>query len=113
MTAAGAGQPEVAPAEQVLDDEKVLVDEDRFNRVAGVQARQVLDYVARQIVDAPDEVRVESEEVRGQVRFSLHVSPEDRGKVIGRRGRVIGSIRTLVRAAGSREGIETSVEIPD
>ncbi len=50
---------------------------------------------------------------RGDVRLSLHVAPDDMGKVIGRRGRVAQAIRTVVRAAGAREGVEVSVDIVD
>jgi predicted RNA-binding protein YlqC (UPF0109 family) len=73
----------------------------------------VLDYVARQIVDEPDKVRIEVEEGSGGVTLRLHVAPDDMGKVIGKRGRVAQSLRTLVRAAGAREGIGVSVDIVD
>jgi hypothetical protein len=73
----------------------------------------VLDYVARQIVDAPDSVRVEVEDGPAGVVLRLHVAPEDMGKVIGKRGRVAQSIRTIVRAAGAREGIGVIVDIVD
>jgi predicted RNA-binding protein YlqC (UPF0109 family) len=73
----------------------------------------VLDYVARQIVDAPDAVRIEVEDGSGGVVLRLHVAPDDMGKVIGKRGRVAQSIRTIVRAAGAREGIGVSVDIVD
>jgi predicted RNA-binding protein YlqC (UPF0109 family) len=87
---------------------------DDYNRVNGAMARAVLDYLARSIVDDPDSVVVGLDEGhRGEVRLSLHVAPEDMGKVIGRRGRVAQAIRTLVRAAGAREGVEVSVDIVD
>jgi predicted RNA-binding protein YlqC (UPF0109 family) len=73
----------------------------------------VLDYLAKQIVDAPDSVRIEVEDGPGGVVLRLHVAPDDMGKVIGKRGRVAQSIRTLVRAAGAREGIGVSVDIVD
>ena len=73
----------------------------------------VLDYVARQIVDEPDKVRIEVEEGSAGVTLRLHVAPDDMGKVIGKRGRVAQSLRTLVRAAGAREGIGVSVDIVD
>ena len=51
---------------------------------------------------------------RGQrVRFRIHVAPEDMGRVIGRRGRVAQAIRTVVAAAGARDGVQTSVDIVD
>ena len=73
----------------------------------------VLDYLAKQIVDEPDAVRIEVEDGPSGVILRLHVAPEDMGKVIGKRGRVAQSIRTLVRAAGAREGIGVSVDIVD
>ena len=73
----------------------------------------VLDYVTRQIVDEPDAVRIEVEDASGGVILHLHVAPDDMGKVIGKRGRVAQSLRTLVRAAGAREGIGVSVDIVD
>jgi predicted RNA-binding protein YlqC (UPF0109 family) len=87
---------------------------DDFNRVKGGMARAVLEYLARSIVDDPDGVVIDLEERRrGDVRLALHVSADDMGKVIGRRGRVAQAIRTLVRAAGAREGVDVSVDIID
>ncbi len=79
----------------------------------GALAVGVLEYLATQIVDDPGAVRVEVEEGRGGVTLRLHVAPDDMGKVIGKRGRVAQSIRTLVRAAGAREGIGVNVDIVD
>jgi uncharacterized protein len=84
------------------------------DRVRGDMARNVLEYVAKSIVDEPDSVVIEVEEGRrGDVRLSLRVSPDDMGKVIGRRGRVAQAIRAVVRAAGAREGLEVGVDIVD
>jgi predicted RNA-binding protein YlqC (UPF0109 family) len=87
---------------------------DDYNRVNGAMARAVLDYLAKSIVDEPEGVVVDLDEGRrGDVRLSLHVAPGDMGKVIGRRGRVAQAIRTMVRAAGAREGVEVTVDIVD
>lgn len=74
--------------------------------------KEVLEYVARAIVDEPDAVQV-TEEVEGErsVVLRLRVAPDDMGKVIGKRGRTVRAIRSLVRAAGSREGVNPLVEI--
>jgi len=72
-------------------------------------AAKVLEYLATQIVDSPDAVEVE---VDGST-LRLHVAPDDMGKVIGRRGRVAQAIRTVVRAAGAKDGAEVSVDIVD
>jgi predicted RNA-binding protein YlqC (UPF0109 family) len=79
---------------------------------AGI-SRDVLDYVARAIVDEPDAVEIEVEERRSGVELRLHVAPDDMGKIIGRRGRVAQAIRTVVRAAGAKEGVDASVDIVD
>ena len=97
--------------EAELEDEDE--PEDDFNRITGAIPRNVLEYVAKSIVDEPEAVMVEPSERRGGVMLSLHVAPDDMGKVIGRRGRVAQAIRTVVRAAGAREGIDASVDIVD
>jgi predicted RNA-binding protein YlqC (UPF0109 family) len=83
------------------------------NRVVGAIPRGVLEFVARSIVDEPEEVLVEVDERETRVDLRLFVAPSDMGKIIGRRGRVAGAIRVLVRAAGAREGVDASVEIVD
>ena len=94
-----------------LDDDDDV--EDNFNRVVGAVPKAVLEYVARSIVDEPDSVSIDTDERRNGIMLSLHVSPDDMGKVIGRRGRVAQAIRTVVRAAGAKEGVEASVDIVD
>jgi uncharacterized protein len=73
--------------------------------------KEVLDYVARHLVDDPDAVEVTEEEGDRSVVLRLKVAPEDMGKVIGKRGRTVRAIRSLVRAAASRRGLSTMVEI--
>jgi predicted RNA-binding protein YlqC (UPF0109 family) len=94
-----------------FDDE--VEDEVDGNRVVGGLSAGVLDYLARSIVDEEDAVDIEVEEGRRSVMLRLHVSPSDMGRVIGRRGRVAQAIRTVVRAAGAREGVDASVDIVD
>ena len=73
----------------------------------------VLTYLARSLSDEPDSVVVETEQRRGSVVLRVHVAPEDMGRVIGRRGRTAQAIRTLVGAAGARDGTQVSVDIVD
>jgi predicted RNA-binding protein YlqC (UPF0109 family) len=87
---------------------------DDVNRVVGAVPLRVLEYLAKSIVEEPDAVTVEVEEGRrNSVNLRLHVSPSDMGRVIGRRGRVAQAIRTVVRAAGAREGVDAQVDIVD
>lgn len=78
-----------------------------------LRAEDTLDFVARQLVDYPDDVRVEvSEDDRG-VTLHLIVHDDDIGKVIGRRGRTAKALRTLMQAAGSLDDVNVHVEIED
>ena len=80
---------------------------------SGGTAQAVLEYVVRHIVDDPDSIRVEVEERRRGLELHLNVAPDDMGKVIGRRGRVAQAMRTVVRAAGAKDGVEVNVAIDD
>ncbi|MGH8996834.1 MAG: KH domain-containing protein [Acidimicrobiales bacterium] len=73
----------------------------------------VLTYLARSLSDEPDSVVVDTEHRRDSVVLRVHVAPEDMGRVIGRRGRTAQAIRTLVGAAGARDGTQVSVDIVD
>jgi len=73
----------------------------------------VLTYLARSLSNDPDAVVIDTEERRNGVRLSLHVAPEDMGRVIGRRGRTAQAIRTLVNVAGAKDGAQASVDIVD
>jgi uncharacterized protein len=74
---------------------------------------ELLAYLARELVDEPDAVRVETEERDDALVLVLHVAPDDVGKVIGRGGRIARALRTVVRASAVREGRRVLVEIAD
>ena len=95
------------------DDEDIEIGAEG-NRIVGGIPKGVLEYVARNIVDDPDGVFIETSERRaGEVELRLHVSPSDMGKVIGRRGRVAQALRQVVAAAGTKEGVRASLDIVD
>jgi uncharacterized protein len=72
----------------------------------------VLEYIAKSLVDNPDEVSItEVEEDEGEIVLELRVHPDDMGKIIGKRGRTAKAIRTMVKAAATREGTNATVEI--
>jgi len=87
------------------------LDQDRDDRDEVGLLSDVLAFLARSIVDEPDKVRVDAEPDDRGVILRLSVAPDDMGKVIGRGGRTARAIRTIVRVAGTREGIGTIVEI--
>jgi hypothetical protein len=72
---------------------------------------ELLAYLARELVDEPAAVRVESEDRDGALILLLHVAPSDVGKVIGRGGRIIRALRTVVRASSARDGRRVLVEL--
>jgi len=76
--------------------------------------KDLLEYLARELVDEPDEVQVEEVADDRGVLLTLRVAKDDMGKVIGRGGRTARAIRTVMKAAAVREGIQhTHVEIVD
>ncbi len=72
---------------------------------------ELLDWIARGLVDEPDAVRVERVEEGGVTVLRLTVAPDDVGKVIGRQGRVARALRTVVRSAGARGETRFVLEI--
>jgi uncharacterized protein len=78
-----------------------------------VRSEDVLEFVAKQLVDHPDHVRIEVDEDERETVLELHVHEDDLGKVIGKRGRTAKAIRTLVKAAGSLDDENVTVEIVD
>ncbi len=73
--------------------------------------KELVDYIARQLVDKPEEVVVKATEDDKAVLIELRVAPEDMGKVIGKQGKIAKSIRTLTKAAAAKEGKKVVVEI--
>ena len=63
---------------------------------------ELLTWLAKQLVDDPEAVRVEQVEREDATVLELYVAPEDRGKVIGRQGRLARALRTIVRASAAR-----------
>lgn len=77
-------------------------------------AEAVLAYVVKQVVDNPDAVQVTtSEGRRGTLQLDVRVGEGDMGRVIGKRGRIAQSIRTVVRAAAVKDGAQVDIEFVD
>lgn len=76
--------------------------------------KELLDYLARQLVDEPDEVEVtQYEDEDGTLVFELAVGDDDYGKVIGRGGRTANALRLVVKAAATKENRRVLVDIVD
>lgn len=75
--------------------------------------KELLEFLARALVDDPDKVVVTQVEGERSVILQLKVSPEDTGKVIGKNGRIAQALRTVIKAVATKEGKSAIVEILD
>jgi predicted RNA-binding protein YlqC (UPF0109 family) len=75
--------------------------------------KDLIEFLARSLVDHPDEVRVEEEDDDGRVILRLYVAEGDMGKVIGKQGRIANAMRDLLKVAAARQGARASLEIGD
>jgi hypothetical protein len=74
---------------------------------------ELVEELARRLVDEPDSVRVEQLDEDDELVLRLHVAEADRGKVIGRQGRIARALRTVVRASAAQEQRRVRLEIAD
>ena len=72
--------------------------------------KELVEYIAKSIVDEPDQVTV-SEGYGDGIVLTLHVAPDDMGKVIGKQGRIATAIRTLLKVAAVKKGIRVTLNI--
>tara|TARA_Y100001970_G_scaffold47963_1_gene60763 strand:+ start:30 stop:257 length:228 start_codon:yes stop_codon:yes gene_type:complete len=73
--------------------------------------KDFVNYIAKSLVDNPDEVEVEEEVVGNRLIIHLTVSDDDKGKIIGRNGMIANSIRSLLDIAGKKAGVRVSLSI--
>ena len=73
--------------------------------------KELIEYIAKAIVDKPEEVKVTEVPSENGVILTLQVAPEDTGKVIGKEGRIAKAMRTLLRVAAIRKGTRATLEI--
>lgn len=73
--------------------------------------KELLEYLAKSLVDKPEEVEVTQVEGERSLILELRVSPDDMGKVIGKQGRIAQALRTIVKAAAVKDGKRVMIEI--
>lgn len=73
--------------------------------------KEIVEVIAKSLVDHPDQVVVEQKDDDRMTVFELHVAQDDMGKVIGKQGRIAKAMRTVVKAAATRENKKVTVEI--
>ena len=73
--------------------------------------RELVEYIAKSIVNAPDDVVVTEEESEQGIAIKLQVADDDKGRVIGKQGRIAEAIRSLIRVKAAKAGTRASLEI--
>jgi predicted RNA-binding protein YlqC (UPF0109 family) len=82
-----------------------------MSRMKGEAVKDLVEFVARSLVDDPTQVQVSQARVAGKVHLELRVAKEDMGRVIGKNGRVANALRILLRVAAAREGKQVSMDV--
>jgi predicted RNA-binding protein YlqC (UPF0109 family) len=113
--------PDLDEQDSVQDGEEAVEDSEQENVAVsipdisgtedGTALREMVEYVARALTSNPDAVRVTEESDGNRTVFRLSVDEKDKGKVIGRDGRVAQSIRSLLRVAATKAGTRVTLEI--
>jgi len=75
--------------------------------------KELLEYLAKSLVNHPDDVQVVVSETDTTVVLELSVAKDDVGKVIGKQGRIVRALRTIIKASAARDGKRVVVEIVD
>lgn len=73
--------------------------------------KELIEYIAKSLVDYPDEVQVREMGGGSRIRLELSVARDDMGRVIGKGGKVANSIRTLLRVAAEKEGKQATLDV--
>jgi uncharacterized protein len=73
--------------------------------------KELIEYIARSLVDNPMQVTVNQSRNGGKTQFELRVAKEDMGRIIGKSGRVANAIRVLLRVAAAREGKQAALDV--
>src|SRR5262245_20197280 len=104
-----AEEPPVNPI-TAEDDEEEFEDDDDFEELEP-DLKGLVEYVAKALVDKPDDVKVDEVQDGNTTVYELEVDEEDIGKVIGRQGRVVRGLRALVKAAATRKGTRVDLDV--
>jgi predicted RNA-binding protein YlqC (UPF0109 family) len=87
-------------------------EENQGNVIPGIKAADLVQYIASQLVTEPDTIFIENEQIDdNKIKLTIESHPDDVGRLIGKKGYVIRSIRRLARAAGAQEDVIVDVEV--
>ncbi len=111
MTQTGIDESADAAASVVVGETMTESQETGFPAGPAEELRQLVHYLATNLVDDPENVEVTAEQRGSAVHLNLRVPEGEMGKVIGRQGRIARALRTVVTIAGSRHNIRASLDI--
>jgi len=77
----------------------------------GENMKELVEYIAKSIVNSPDDVVVTEEQTEQGITLKLQVADDDKGRVIGKQGRIAEAMRTLVRVKAAKAGTRATLEI--
>lgn len=101
---------EETAVEDLADEESSSYDD--IGEVEGEsEMRDMIGYIARVLVDDTDAVQVRSEWSEGRLNINLKVADDDKGKVIGRRGRVVHAMQSLLRVAATKSNMRAGIDV--
>ena len=103
---------EIEPETDADDPEHEELPQDDIGEVEGeAEMRDMIGYIARVLVDDADAVEVRSEWSDGRLNINLKVADADKGKVIGRRGRVVHAMQSLLRVAATKSNMRAGIDV--
>ena len=73
--------------------------------------KELIEFIAKAIVDAPDDVVITEETIEDRITLKLQVADDDKGRVIGKQGRIVQAMRTLLRVKAAKQGVRATLEI--
>ena len=101
---------EIAPDAETIESEDAPQDD--IGEVEGeAEMRDMIGYIARVLVDDADAVEVRSQWSDGRLNINLKVADADKGKVIGRRGRVVHAMQSLLRVAATKSNLRAGIDV--
>ena len=101
-----------APADDEFEAEDESESYEDIGEIEGeTEMRDMIGYIARALVDEPDAVEVRSQWSDGRLNINLKVADADKGKVIGRRGRVVHAMQSLLRVAATKSNMRAGIDV--
>ena len=97
--------------EEIQEENMEEIQEENVKEIQGENVKELVEYIAKSIVNSPDEVTVTEETSEQGITLKLQVADDDKGRVIGKQGRIAEAMRTLIRVKAAKQGTRVILEI--